>query len=154
MRPFRGRMIRLMMSQGPGRPFHDQYAQPPLLKYRPQGTSRDTWIYDLKPLTQVQHTKTLEELYWESKLGKPEFRGKAKSARISSQDRGSGVKVQGHMVPRVAGLFEDHLPPVASHRTYAQLRPEQRAANEALSNRLAGELLLSSAHHTLRHHRS
>lgn len=109
-----GRVVRsTVMSHEMPLPFHDQYAQPPLLKYRPTGTARDTWVYDLKPLTEANHTKTLEDLYWEQRMGQPEFRGKAKGAKVSNADRSNSVKKVGKLVPRAATLVDlSHLPPL------------------------------------------
>lgn len=56
----------------------------PAPAYHPTGcgASRDTWIYSPTAATAGQHLATDEQLYWQSKLSKPEHRGKgAKSGQ-------------------------------------------------------------------------
>jgi hypothetical protein len=137
---FRQSTLPLAMSMDHARAFHDQYAAPPLRKYRPGGDARDAWINDLHPVTESNRVATAEDLYWQARLQKPEFRGKCKAAVLSTSERGTAVVKTIPLVPQAAKTIEtSHLPPLPRMQT--RLDPKETARCRRIADDLTAEML-------------
>ena len=115
-----------------------RYRSPDRPRYRPDGIdARDSWIYELRPESNVPHVATAEQRYWQGKLSQPEFRGKCKQAVASNVTRNRNPEGKHPLVPAVATTKVMQLPPmkmtVRSSRVAAQAEAETRAFCDALA---------------------
>jgi hypothetical protein len=125
------------------------YVPPVVHRYRANGGGRDLWIDGLATETKGIHFVSDTELYWKSKLGQPEYRGKCKPALCSGNDRWilypSLKKVHSHpLVPRIAKMAEEAtsaMPPVKRTVFSGQWRVVEEKNNALRCDALMEQLL-------------
>ena len=124
------------------------YVPPVVHRYRANGSGRDTWIDGLQTETQGIHFVSDTQLYWKSKMGQPEFRGKCKPALCSGNDRWvlyPGLKKVHHhpLIPRAAKLAEETnaMPPVKRTVFSGQWRVVEEKNNAAKCDSLFEQLM-------------
>jgi hypothetical protein len=121
-------------------------------RYKPNGGGRDLWIDGLATETKGIHFVSDTELYWQSKLGQPEFRGKCKAAMCSKPDRWllyPGLrKVHNHpLIPQAATMAKqiNAMPPVKRTVFSGQWRVVEERNNAFKCDNLLDQLLME--HH-------
>jgi hypothetical protein len=125
------------------------YVPPVVHRYRMNGCGRDLWIDGLTTETKGIHFVSDTEMYWKSKLGQPEYRGKCKPALCSGNDRWvlyPTLKKVHHfnLIPRAAKIAEEAttaMPPVKRTVFSGQWRVVEEKNNALRCDALMEQLL-------------